>query len=93
MNPFDLLPAATGAGGALFVLLVGISFLITGVLVTRREHKAVLDDNAKLREANETLRQTLRQSQEQNTQLANSTQVTVELMNVLRQIAQERSKP
>lgn len=93
MNPVDLLPAATGAGGAVFVLLLGLFLLITGVLITKREHERALDENTKLREANETLRQTLQQSQEQNTQLANSTQVTVELMNVLRQIAQERSKP
>ena len=91
MNPVDILPYLTGAGGALFALITGISLIISGVLVTRREHQRVLDENQKLRETAETLRETVRMSQEQNMQLANSAQVTIQLMKVLDAIARERN--
>jgi hypothetical protein len=90
VNPADILPYLTGAGGALFALVTGITLIIAGVLVTRREHQRALDENEKLREANETLRETARMAQEQNMQLANSAQVTVQLMNVLETLARER---
>lgn len=93
MNPADTLPYLTGAGGAIFALVTGISLIISGVLVTRREHQRVLDENQKLREANETLRETARMAQEQNMQLANSAQVTIQLMKVLDTIARERGTP
>lgn len=92
MNPVDILPFLTGAGGALFALVLAVIGLVRGIVVPRAQYNAALAEADKLREANETLRHTLQLSQEQNTQLANSTQVTVELMSVLRQIAQERSK-
>lgn len=93
MNPVDVLPYLTGAGGAIFALITVISFLLTGVFVTRREHQRALDENEKLREANETLRDALQVSQQQIAQLTNSAQVTVELMSVLKQVAQERTNP
>ena len=86
-----LLPYFTGAGGALAVLIVGFILIQTGKLVPDRYHSQVLNEAEKLREANETLRETLRMSQDQNTQLTNSTQLTVQLMNVLERFAAERA--
>lgn len=91
MNPADVLPYLTGAGGALFALTAGIALIITGILVPKAYHQRVLDENEKLREAAETLRETARMAQEQNMQLANSAQVTIQLMHVLDSIARERS--
>lgn len=90
MNPADILPYLTGAGGALFALALGITLIISGVLVPRAYHQRILEENQKLRETAETLRETVRMAQEQNMQLANSAQVTIQLMKVLDGIAREK---
>lgn len=88
-----LLPYLTGAGGALAALVIGIVLIQTGKLVPDRYHQQVLTEAAKLREANDTLRETLRMAQEQNMQLSSSTQITIQLMNVLEKIAGDRLPP
>ena len=88
-----LLPYLTGAGGALAALVIGIVLIQTGKLVPDRYHQQVLTEAAKLREANDTLRETLRMAQEQNMQLSSSTQITIQLMNVLERIAGDRLPP
>jgi cytochrome c-type biogenesis protein CcmH/NrfF len=91
VNPVDILPYLTGAGGALFALALGITLIITGVLVPRAYHQRLQEENQKLRETAETLRETVRMAQEQNMQLANSAQVTIQLMKVLDAIAREKN--
>ena len=88
-----LLPYLTGAGGALAALVIGIVLIQAGKLVPDRYHQQVLTEAAKLREANDTLRETLRMAQEQNMQLSSSTQITIQLMNVLEKIAGDRLPP
>jgi hypothetical protein len=93
VNPADLVPLIAGPAGALFALLVGYGLLLVGKLVTGREYEKLEAENKKLHEVNDTLRETLRMSQEQNTQLTNSTQVTIQLMKVLDAFAKERRGP
>jgi hypothetical protein len=42
MNPADLLPAATGAGGALFVALCWVAALAAGKQVPEATHKEIV---------------------------------------------------
>jgi hypothetical protein len=88
-----LLPYFTGAGGAVAVLVAGFVLIQTGKLVPDRYHQQIVDEADKLRQANDTLRETLRMAQEQNAQLTSSTQLTVQVMNILERIAADRLPP
>ena len=74
------------AGAAGLTLLL----ILLGVLVPKPYHERILQQNAKLQAANDTLTAALADEREQNARLASSGQLTNQLVNALIQVAHER---
>jgi hypothetical protein len=92
LNLGDLLPLLTGGGGAIVALTLGYVLLLTGKLVTGREHDRLLEDYQKVTQANDTLTSSLQACRDNNAQLLNSSQLTTRLLDTLAVMADQRAK-
>lgn len=78
-----------GGGGAAGLAL---GLILIGQLITKREHQRVLDDNARLQQANDVLTQANLQLREINANLSSSGQLTNQVVTGLLSIAEEHRR-
>lgn len=93
MSVGDLIPLITGGGGAIVALVVGIVLIMTGKLVTGREHDRLLAAYDKAVAANDTLTISLQACRENNSQLLASGNLTTKLLDSLVALSQQRGDP
>ena len=72
------------------MLLVGYWLILSGRFVTGREHDRLLQNYAKLVDANDILTTSLQAARDNNASLLNSGQLTTSLLNTLTALAQSR---
>lgn len=83
----EYLPYITGSSGALVVLVVVISLLMSGVLRTQREVKKLETENDQLRQANDKLTFALDTERKTLNETAAAGQVTNQLIAALTSVA------
>jgi hypothetical protein len=76
-----------GGGGTAALTLV---LILTGVLVTKKEHDRVTEENDRLQKANDALIRSNEQLREANIQLGSSGQLTNQVMTALVTLAADR---
>lgn len=89
----DLLPFLTGGGGAIVALGFGYFLLLTGKIVTGREHDRLIEQYDKVVAANDALVTANQSLRDNNAQLLSSGSLTTRLLDTLDRVAQQRAQP
>lgn len=84
------LPLITGSGGALAVLVTGISMLLSGKLHSHSEFRKLEAENGQLRQENNQYRFALETERKTVNEAISAGQVTNQLISALMVIAAER---
>lgn len=100
MDVTHLIPYITGAGGALVILVLAVALLLTGKLVTGREHDRSLETITRLEAivnqlntANDTLREATSRAQAQVDRLLDGSALSNTLAQALVSVAQQPRPP
>lgn len=93
MDITHLLPYITGAGGALVVLVLAVYLILTGKVVTGREHDRLLRDYDKLVQANDTLTSSLQACRDNNAQLLSTGVLANRVLDAFGSLAAQRGVP
>lgn len=86
----EYLPVITGSGGALAVLVLWLTLILSGKLHTEQEFAKLNDENINLREENSQLRAALDSERRSASDVARAGAVTNQLITALTELAAER---
>ena len=86
------IPLITGSGGALVVLVLWLTLLLTGRLHTEQEFSKLNDENISLREENFQLHAALDSERRSASDVARAGTVTNQLITALTELAAERKQ-
>ena len=89
----EYLPLITGSAGALVVLVLWLSLILSGKLHTEQEFAKLNDENINLREENSQLRAALDSERRSASDVARAGSVTNQLISALTELAAERKQP
>lgn len=89
----NYIPLITGSAGALVVLVIWVSMLVSGHLHTEGEFTRLNDENISLREENAQLRAALDAERRSASDVARAGSVTNQLISALTELAAERKQP